>query len=158
MPVMVQAQNAFPTQETFGKNRIQYRTFHWKVLNTQNFEVYFHEGGQQTATLAIQLAENEFDRITEVLGYSPFSRTKIFIYNAVQDLHQSNVGLSLSSEKEVREENLSKSRIEIAYSGNAQAFRKDLIREIARVFIHDMLYGGSIKESLQNSLLLSVLS
>ncbi len=156
MPVMVQAQNAFPTQETFGKNRIQYRAFHWKVLNTQNFEVYFHEGGQQTATLAIQLAENEFDRITEVLGYSPFSRTKIFIYNAVQDLHQSNVGLSLSSEKEVREENLSKSRIEIAYSGNAQAFRKDLIREIARVFIHDMLYGGSIKESLQNSLLLSV--
>ncbi|WP_044173421.1 hypothetical protein [Flectobacillus major] len=150
------AQTTFPTQEPFGKNRIQYRPFNWRVLSTQNFEVYYYEGGQQTATLAIQMAESEFDKITDILGYSPFGRTKIFVYNATQDLNQSNVGLNLSSEKEIRDENLSKSRIEIAYSGNATAFRKDLTREIARVFVHDMLYGGSIKESLQNSLLLSV--
>ncbi|MDI9861536.1 hypothetical protein [Flectobacillus roseus] len=150
------AQTTFPTQEQFGKNRIQYRPFHWKVLSTQNFEVYYYEGGQQNATLAIQMAESEFDRITDVLGYSPFNRTKIFVYNATSDLNQSNVGLSLSSEKEIREENLAKSRIEIAYSGSATMFRKELTREISRVFIHDMLYGGSIKESLQNSLLLSV--
>jgi Tol biopolymer transport system component len=151
-----QAQNFFPTQEPFGKNRIQYRPFKWQVLTSQNFEVYFYEGGQQSATLAIQLAESDFDRITEILGYSPFSRTKIFVYTSTQDLNQSNVGLNLSSEREIKEENLAKSRIEIAYSGSATSFRKDLVNEVSHVFIHDMLYGGSIKESLQNSLLLSV--
>ncbi|MEY4539738.1 MAG: hypothetical protein RLZZ306_1495 [Bacteroidota bacterium] len=151
-----EAQNFFPTQEPFGKNRIQYRPFKWQVLTSQNFEVYFYEGGQQTATLATQLAETDFDRITEILGYSPFSRTKIFIYTSTQDLNQSNVGLNLSSEREIKEENLAKSRIEIAYSGNSVSFRKDLVREISHVYVHDMLYGGSIKESLQNSLLLSV--
>jgi Tol biopolymer transport system component len=150
------AQNFFPTQEPFGKNRIQYRPFKWQVLTSQNFEVYFYEGGQQTATLAAQLAETDFDRITEILGYSPFSRTKIFIYTSTQDLNQSNVGLNLSSEREIKEENLAKSRIEIAYSGNSVSFRKDLVREVSHVYVHDMLYGGSIKESLQNSLLLSV--
>ena len=150
------AQNFFPTQELFGKNRIQFRPFKWQVLTSQNFEVYFYEGGQQTATLAIQLAETDFDRITEILGYSPFSRTKIFIYTSTQDLNQSNVGLNLSSEREIKEENLAKSRIEIAYSGNSVTFRKDLVREVSHVYVHDMLYGGSIKESLQNSLLLSV--
>ena len=150
------AQNFFPTQEPFGKNRIQYRPFKWQVLTSQNFEVYFYEGGQQTATLAAQLAETDFDRITEILGYSPFSRTKIFIYTSTQDLNQSNVGLNLSSEREIKEENLAKSRIEIAYSGNSVSFRKDLAREVSHVYVHDMLYGGSIKESLQNSLLLSV--
>lgn len=151
-----EAQNFFPTQEPFGKNRIQFRPFKWQVLTSQNFEVYFYEGGQQTATLAIQLAETDFDRITEILGYSPFSRTKIFIYTSTQDLNQSNVGLNLSSEREIKEENLAKSRIEIAYSGNSVTFRKDLVREVSHVYVHDMLYGGSIKESLQNSLLLSV--
>jgi hypothetical protein len=151
-----EAQNFLPTQELFGKNRIQYRPFKWQVLTSQNFEVYFYEGGQQTATLAAQLAESDFDRITEILGYSPFSRTKIFVYTSTQDLNQSNVGLNLSSEREIREENLAKSRIEIAYSGNSISFKKDLVREISHVFVHDMLYGGSIKESLQNSLLLSV--
>ena len=152
----LEAQNFFPTQEPFGKNRIQYRPFKWQVLTSQNFEVYFYEGGQQTATLAAQLAETDFDRVTEILGYSPFSRTKIFVYTSIQDLNQSNVGLNLSSEREIREENLAKSRIEIAYSGNSLSFRKELIREVSRVYVHDMLYGGSIKESLQNSLLLSV--
>ncbi len=151
-----EAQNFFPTQEPFGKNRIQYRPFKWQVLTSQNFEVYFYEGGQKTATLAIQLAETDFDRITEILGYSPFSRTKVFIYTSTQDLNQSNVGLNLSNEREIKEENLAKSRIEIAYSGNSASFRKDLIREVSHVYVHDMLYGGSIKESLQNSLLLSV--
>ncbi len=151
-----EAQNFFPTQEPFGKNRIQYRPFKWQVLTSQNFEVYFYEGGQQTATLAAQLAESDFDRVTEILGYSPFSRTKIFVYTSTQDLNQSNVGLNLSSEREIKEENLAKSRIEIAYSGNSISFKKDLIHEISHVFVHDMLYGGSIKESLQNSLLLSV--
>ena len=152
----LEAQNFFPTQEPFGKNRIQYRPFKWQVLTSQNFEIYFYEGGQQTATLAAQLAETDFDRITEILGYSPFSRTKIFVYTSTQDLNQSNVGLNLSSEREIKEENLAKSRIEIAYSGNSITFRKDLVREISHVYVHDMLYGGSIKESLQNSLLLSV--
>ena len=152
----LEAQNFFPTQEPFGKNRIQYRPFKWQVLTSQNFEVYFYEGGQQTATLAAQLAETDFDRITEILGYSPFSRTKIFVYASIQDLNQSNVGLNLSSEREIREENLAKSRIEIAYSGNSLSFRKELIREVSHVYVHDMLYGGSIKESLQNSILLSV--
>ena len=152
----LEAQNFFPTQEPFGKNRIQYRPFKWQVLTSQNFEVYFYEGGQQTATLAAQLAETDFDRITEILGYSPFSRTKIFVYTSIQDLNQSNVGLNLSSEREIREENLAKSRVEIAYSGNSLSFRKELIREVSHVYVHDMLYGGSIKESLQNSLLLSV--
>ena len=150
------AQNFLPTQEPFGKNRIQYRPFKWKVLASQNFEIYFYEGGQATATLAAQLAESEFDRITEILGYSPFTKTKIFVYNATQDLNQSNVGLKLSSEKEIREENLSKSRVEVAYTGSASSFKKKLAKEISQVFVHDMLYGGSVKESLQNSLLLSV--
>ena len=152
----LEAQNFLPTQEPFGKYRIQYRPFKWQVLTSQNFEVYFYEGGQQTATLAAQLAETDFDRVTEILGYSPFSRTKIFVYTSIQDLNQSNVGLNLTSEREIREENLAKSRIEIAYSGNSLSFRKELIREISHVYVHDMLYGGSIKESLQNSLLLSV--
>ena len=151
-----QAQNYFPTQESFGKNRIQYRPFKWQVLTSQNFEVFFYEGGQQTATLAAQLAESDFDRITEILGYSPFNRTKIFVYTSTQDLNQSNVGLNLASEREIKEENLAKSRIEIAYSGSSSSFRKNLDHQISHVFIHDMLYGGSIKESLQNSLLLSV--
>lgn len=150
------AQQYMPTLEEFGKNRIQYRLFDWKVMTSTNFEVYFYGDAQTAATLAAQYAESEFDRVTDILGYTPYSRTKIFLYNSQSELNQSNIGITLGSERDAREESLSKSRIQVAFSGNQVEFRRQLVREIAGVFVYDMLYGGSLKDALQSSLLLTL--
>lgn len=150
------AQQYMPTLEEFGKNRIQYRTFDWKVMTSTNFEVYFYGDAQTAATLAAQYAESEFDRVTDILGYTPYSRTKIFLYDSPSELNQSNIGITLGSERDAREESLSKSRIQVAFSGNQVEFRRQLVREIAAVFVYDMLYGGSLKDALQSSLLLTL--
>lgn len=150
------AQVYMPTQEEFGKNRIQQERYDWQVLTTSNFEVYFHGNNRTLATYTAQLAETEFDRITEILSYTPYSRTKIFLYNSPSDLKQSNIGISLGSESEIKEENLAKSRIQIPFVANHIEFRKKLVREISSVFVYDMLYGGSLKDALQSQLLLSL--
>ncbi|MFN3378502.1 MAG: hypothetical protein ACK41O_03545 [Runella zeae] len=151
----VGAQN-YPSQEQFGKNRVQYQRFEWKILKTNNFEIYHYGNGTPLATLAAQYAESEFDRITEALGYTPYNRIKIFLYNSPQELLQSNVGMANSTDLNETELNLAKSRLEIAFSGDQISFRKQLIREIARLFVYDMLYGGSLKDALQSTLLLSL--
>lgn len=152
----VQSQNYLPSMEVFGKNRIQYQQFNWRILTTANFEIYFYQDGQQTATLAAQYAETEFDRITELLGYTPFNRTRIFVFNSVQDMVQSNIGLGVPEGEDPKEINLQKSRVLVPFTGNQVEFKKQLIRGIAGVFVYDMLYGGSLKESLQSSLLLTL--
>ena len=152
----VSAQQYMPTLEEFGKNRIQYQRFDWKVMTSTNFEVYFYGDAQTAATLAAQYAESEFDRVTDILGYTPYSRTKIFLYSSQSELNQSNIGITLGSERDAREESLSKSRIQVAFSGNQVEFRRQLVREIAAVFVYDMLYGGSLKDALQSSLLLTL--
>ncbi len=149
------AQN-YPSQEQFGRNRIQYRKFDWKVIKTSNFEIYFYQEGNQIANLAAQYAETDFDRITEVLGYTPYNRIKVFIYNSPQELAQSNIGLSAASGTNYKELSLSKSRLELAFTGDQVSFRKQLIREVSLLFVYDMLYGGSLKDALQSSLLLSL--
>ena len=150
------AQQYLPTTEEFGKNRIQYKNYNWKSLTTNNFEIYFYQDGQQTATLAAQYAEAEFERITDLLGYTPFSRTRIFVFNSVEDIKQSNIGLSVLEGEDAKEINLAKSRVLLAVNGNQVEFRKKLVRGIAGVFVYDMLYGGSLKETLQSSLLLTL--
>ncbi|WP_234733140.1 hypothetical protein [Tellurirhabdus bombi] len=146
----------YPSQVEFGRNRIQYRAFDWKVIKTSNFEIYFYQDGQPIANLAAQYAETEFDRITEVLGYTPYNRVKIFLYNSPQDLSQSNIGLSVSGYSNDKELDLSKSRLELAFTGDQISFKKQLIREVSLLFVYDMLYGGSLKDALQSSLLLSL--
>lgn len=150
-----EAQN-YPSQEQFGKNRVQYQRFEWKILKTNNFEIYHHGAGTPLATLAAQYAESEFDRITEALGYTPYNRIKIFLYNSPQELLQSNMGMANSSDLSETELNLAKARLEIAFTGDQISFRKQLIKEISRLFVYDMLYGGSLKDALQSSLLLSL--
>ena len=145
----VEAQN-YPSQEQFGKNRVQYQRFEWKILKTNNFEIYHHGAGTPLATLAAQYAESEFDRITEALGYTPYNRIKIFLYNSPQELLQSNMGMANSSDLSETELNLAKARLEIAFTGDQISFRKQLIKEISRLGVYDMLYGGSLKDALRS--------
>lgn len=149
------AQN-YPSMEQFGKNRIQYRTFDWKVVRTSNFEIYFYEDGEQIANLAAQYAESDFDRITELLGYTPYNRIKLFLYNSPQELAQSNIGAAPLGDLNRKELDLSKSRVELAFTGDQVSFRRQLIRDVSMLYVYDMLYGGSLKDALQSSLLLTL--
>ncbi|GAA4415117.1 basic secretory protein-like protein [Nibrella viscosa] len=149
------AQN-YPSMEQFGKNRIQYRQFDWKFVKTANFEIYFYQDGNPLANLAAQYAESEFDRITELLGYTPYNRIKIFLFNSPQELAQSNIGLSTTGDLNGREVDLAKSRLEIAFTGDQISFRRQLVHDITMLFVYDMLYGGSLKDALQSSLLLTL--
>jgi Tol biopolymer transport system component len=146
----------YPSQETFGKNRVQYKTFSWKIFRTTNFEIYHYQGGADLAKLTAQYAESEFDKITDVLGWTPYNRVKIFLYNSPAELEQSNMGLSTMDNRDDEKLDLAQSRIEIAYIGDQIGFKKKLVNDISLLFVYDMLYGGNMKEALQSSLLLTV--
>ena len=51
---------------------------------------------------------------------------------------------------------MAKSRLEIAFTGDQMSFRRQLIRDVSMLFVYDMLYGGSLKDALQSSLLLTL--
>lgn len=82
------------SREVFGKNRIQYRQFDWVYLSGENFDVYYYDARKAMAQEALEFLEGEFDRITDLIGYPPYFKTKVFIYNSLSDLRQSNVGLN----------------------------------------------------------------
>src|SRR4051812_36981712 len=85
--------HAQQSMETFGKNRIQYKQFEWQYLSSENFDIYYYDARRIVATEALNYLEGEFDRVTDLIGYPPYLKTKIFLYNSISDLQQSNVGL-----------------------------------------------------------------
>jgi len=144
------------TEEEFGKSKIQTKNFTWSTIRSTNFEVNYYRGGEEQAKKAIQYLESEYRRITDVLGYTPFSAMKIFLYNSPRDLSQSNMGLHASTDLNGGIMNAAKSRVQIAYTGQEASFQKELIARVADLFLYDMLFGGSLKEVLQNSILLTL--
>ncbi|WP_420577010.1 translocation protein TolB [Ekhidna sp.] len=140
----------------FGQNRIQYKNFDWYYYSTNNFDVYYYPGGQEYALEAIDFLEDKFVELTDKLGYAPYSKTKIFIYNSIHDLQQSNVGIDGAVYTIGGRTEFVKLQLEVAYPGQANQFKEDLIYKLASTLINDMMYGGSLAEIFQNSYLLTL--
>lgn len=147
------AQYYYPNQEVFGKNTIQTKRLFWKTIKVNNFEFNYYKGGEAAARKGIKIAEAEFNRITNVLGYTPYNDIKIFIYNNQSDLFQSNLSLNSVGDSKGGTVNLSRSRVQIPLSKDEAVFKRDLVRYIARLCVYDMLFGGSLKDAIQSNIM-----
>jgi len=142
--------------ETFGKNRIQHKRFEWKYYSSENFDIYFYERGAKVARSSIDYLEEEFEKVTDLIGYLPYAKTKIFLYNSVADLQQSNIGLSDAKYDIGGETKFVKSHIEIASPGTMDELKEKLVLRFTQLLINDMLFGGSLKDMFQNTYLLNL--
>jgi Tol biopolymer transport system component len=151
--VEIQAQY---TQETFGKNRIQYRQFNWEYLSGENFDIYYYDARKAVAQNALEYLEAEFDRITDLIGYPPYFKTKVFLYNSLSDLRQSNVGLNRTVYTVNGETEFVKPYVEVANIGTAEEFKEELLFKISELMVNEMMFGGSLKDIFQSSILMNL--
>lgn len=153
-PLQGQAQTYLQsTQEMFGKNRVQYRRFYWKDYRTNNFEVYFYDGGTRSAKMATRFVENSFGRMSDLLGYTPFAKTKIFLYNSIHELQQSNIGLDRSYMTTGGQTNLFSPYAEIPYTGSDIDYKNELLFGVAKVYVYEMMHGGGLRDILSTTFL-----
>jgi len=150
---IVQAQQS---NETFGKNRIQHKRFEWKYYRSENFDIYFYDQGGKVARKSIDYLEEEFEKVTDLIGYLPYAKTKIFLYSSVSDLQQSNIGLSDAKYDIGGETKFVKSHIEVANAGTMDELKESLVLRFTQLLINDMLFGGSLKDMFQNTYLLNL--
>src|SRR6478735_2715618 len=154
--LFAQVASAQQALQTFGKNRIQYKTFEWQYLSAENFDIYYYDDRRKVATEAMQYLESEFDRITDLIGYPPYLKTKIFLYNSITDLQQSNIGLNHTLFNVGGETEFIKPYVEIAHPGNSEDFKEELIYKISDLMINEMMFGGNLKDMFQNAVLLNL--
>jgi len=154
--IPARAQEFFPTQRKIEKTRIQFQKQTWKYISSDFFEIYFFGKNENLAKNTLQLVESESQHMTELLGYSPYRKVKIFLYPSQDDLFQSNTGISFENQVELKTNNLENFRIELAFQNDFKQFKEELLKSLATVYVHDMLYSGSVKDVLQNSLFLNV--
>lgn len=142
--------------EVFGKNRIQYRQFNWQYLSSENFDVYYYDARKVIAQNSLEFLEAEFDRITDLIGYPPYFKTKVFLYNSLADLRQSNVGLNRTVFTVNGETEFIKPYVEVANLGTAQEFKEELLFQISDLMVNEMMFGGSLKDIFQSSILMNL--
>ena len=144
------------SRQAFGQNRIQYEYFDWRYYSTTNFDIYFYGSSEKTAEEVAIYLEDEFDRITEVIGHSPYFKAKVFLYNSVNDLQQSNIGVNQQSYRIGGQTNFTKSFVEVANPGSIEGLKENLVVEVSELVLNDMVFGGSLSDMWQNTYLMNL--
>lgn len=145
------------SQQEFGKNRVQYRDFHWIYYPGENFEVYYYQGGRDLAAYAMQVAEESHEAISQALDYPLAEKIQIVVYNKQSEWRQSNVGLASADEYNIGgSTRIIGSKMFVYYEGSHQQLAEQIKSNLTRVIFSQMMFGGDWKDVIKNSTLLSV--
>ncbi len=136
----------------FGQNKIQYKNFDFKVLNTEHFNIYFYSGGEALADFAEEVLEDGYEMLSEDLGIEADFTIPVILYNSPNDFSQTNVTLELIEEGVGGFTEILKTRMVVPFTGDYEAFRHVLVHELTHVFQFviffpsrmEALFGGDI--------------
>jgi Tol biopolymer transport system component len=134
--------------QTFGKNKVQYRQFRWRVASSENFEVYFYTGEDTLASIVMDLAEAAAVKLSEDLGHRLNKKIPIIIYESHYDFEQTNVTFELIEEGVGGFTEIFKNRVVIPFTGSYEELRHVVVHELTHAFTFDMMYGGILDSIL----------
>lgn len=129
----------------FGKNKVQYKHFVWEYIQTDHFDIYFSQNGEDLANFAAQAAEESYNDIRKLVRYEINNRISIVLYNSHNEFQQTNVVDEYLEEGIGGVTELFKNRVILPFEGNYDLFRHVIHHELVHAVLNDMFYGGSIQ-------------
>jgi Tol biopolymer transport system component len=74
----------------FGRNKVQYESFHFQVLRTDHFDIYFYAEEQQAAEQAARIAERWYAREAQLFDHELSGRQALILYASPAAFQQTN--------------------------------------------------------------------
>ncbi len=136
----------------FGKNKVHYESFDWRVYHTPHFDLYYYPEEEILASQTALLVEEAYERLALLLDHRPSARVPMVLYSAHPFFQQTNVTPALISEATGGFTDIYRSRVVLPYNGSVPDFRHVVTHELVHVFMLDILYGGIGPEYAMRSL------
>ncbi|MFZ5623432.1 MAG: BamA/TamA family outer membrane protein [Gemmatimonadota bacterium] len=74
----------------FGQNKVHYKKFGFKVLQTEHFDIYFYDETRAATMDAARIAERSYARLSRILNHEFQERKPIILYASPNDFQQTN--------------------------------------------------------------------
>jgi len=74
----------------FGRNKVQYETFDFRVMNTQHFDIHFYPAESLVTADAARMSERWYSRLSGIMRHQ-FNKKPLIFYADHPDFQQTNV-------------------------------------------------------------------
>jgi Tol biopolymer transport system component len=138
--------------QQFGKNKVQYRKFDWRYIQSDHFDIYFYDSaGAYLAQFTAGVAEDALEQIQSNWRYRITNRIPLVIYNSKNDFQQTNVVGMYMPEGVGGVTELFKNRIVVPFEGEWEKFRHVIHHELVHAALNDKFYGGTMQSLISNN-------
>jgi len=123
----------------FGKNKIQYRDFDWRVAQSEHFKIFYYGGGEHLKDFAISVLEEAYEEYKTLMPRIPKDRIPVIIYNSAEDFRQTNVIFDIIDEGVGGFTEVFKNRIVVPFFNSYEDFKHVLKHELVHAFQYEAL-------------------
>lgn len=130
-------------QARFGKNKVQYQTFRWRVIHTTHFDIHYSQGGEALARRAADSLEPIYHRVSERTGMTLSERVPYLVYNAHPRFQQTNVIDQPLEEGIGGFTEIFKNRVVVPFDGSYERFDHVMAHEL----VHALMFNSFEKSA-----------
>ena len=134
----------------FGRNKVQYTNFDFKVIQTEHFDVYFYERERVAAMDAARMAERSYARLSKVLNHEFRERKPIILYASHSDFMQTNA-TQVGGEGTGGVTDFARNRAVMPFTGSYSDFEHVLMHEMVHQFQYDVWSRGPGRRRLRHA-------
>ena len=134
--VAVAAIPAVASAQYFGQNQVEYQDFHFRILKTQHFDIYYYPEEESAAQYAALIAERSYARLSRLLDHELSNRQALILYASGPQYDQTNVAQVGGSEGVTE---MLKRRIVLPLAGP--------LKETEHVITHEMVHAFQFDET-----------
>src|SRR5262249_51895687 len=89
--LVVAVGSSTPSAQYFGRNKVRYHAFEFRVMSTEHFDIYFYPSEREGVEIAARLAERWYARLERVFGHALVDRQPLVLYASHTDFEQTHV-------------------------------------------------------------------
>jgi hypothetical protein len=130
----------------FGRNKVQYESFDWRVLKTEHFDLHYYPEEERAVRDAARMAERWYGRLSSVFQRQFTERKTIVFYADQSDFQQTTVIREMLGQGTGGVTEGIKTRVILPMTGNLEDTDHVLGHELVHVFQYDILREQRTRE------------
>lgn len=138
--LIVSSEKLFAQFFFFGRNKVQYEEFDWKLLKTEHFDIYYYGEMGRVAEIGAYYAEQVYDELKVKMNHVVTRRVPLIFYNTTIDFQQTNTTPGLIPEGVGGFFEFLKGRVVLPSNGSLYDFRHVIRHELVHVFMTNKVY------------------
>src|SRR5215475_14957178 len=140
-----------PYYDYFGKNKIVYDTFKWKIYHSTHFAIYFYDRDQVSLQKVASYAESAYDDISRALNFQIPKPVNIIYYATHSEFEQTNTLPNFIPEGIGAFALPTRNRMVLPVDLPDVELQHLIAHELTHVFQFEILFGGNFLRALTSN-------